>query len=110
KPDEEPNPINPKSNGLVPVAILGSETFDVSAIDPSTLAFGPAGATPVHDLSDLGTKGSHLEDINEDGFIDLVTHYRQKQTGLLSGDTEACLTADFTSGLSFTACDSVEVK
>ena len=50
KPGSDPNSINTRSNGVVPVAILGSATFDVTTIDVTTLTFGTA--TPAHDLTD----------------------------------------------------------
>lgn len=37
KPGSCPNPFNPKSNGVLPAAVLGSEDLDVSDIDPSSL-------------------------------------------------------------------------
>jgi len=37
KPGSCPNPFNGKSKGSVPVAILGSDVFDVSEVDPSTI-------------------------------------------------------------------------
>lgn len=37
KPGSCPNPFNGKSKGSVPVAILGSEDFDVTTIDPTSL-------------------------------------------------------------------------
>ncbi|ABO35138.1 conserved hypothetical protein [Methanococcus maripaludis C5] len=40
KPGSCPNPINIKSNGVQPVAIAGSEEFDVYDIDPATLKIG----------------------------------------------------------------------
>ena len=36
-PTSCPNPINTRSNGLTPAAILGTEDFDVSRIDPATV-------------------------------------------------------------------------
>ena len=86
KPGSFPNSINPKSMGVVPVAILGSATFDVTDVDVNTLAFGPDGAAPAHDLNDPVTYAAHLQDVNDDGFLDLVSHYRQKETGLATGD------------------------
>jgi len=37
KPGSDVNPLNLKSNGVLPVAICGSETFDVAQIDPDSL-------------------------------------------------------------------------
>lgn len=37
KPGSHKNPVNLGSNGVTPVAILGSESFDVRTIDPSSL-------------------------------------------------------------------------
>jgi hypothetical protein len=109
KPGSLPNPINPKSNGVVPVALLGNEGFNVEEVDVSTLRFGPGGAMPDHDLTNPGVYRGHVQDVNEDGYMDLVSHYRQKGTGLSSGDTEACLSGELLGGRSFEACDSVRV-
>jgi hypothetical protein len=110
KPGSDPNSINTKSNGVIPVALLGSALFNVTLIDVTTLAFGPSGASLAHDLTDLVVLAEHLQDVNTDGFTDLVSHYRQKQTGLAVGATEACLTAELTGGGgSISGCDSVNV-
>ncbi len=109
KPGSDPNTINPKSNGVVPVAILGSAGFDVTTIDVTTLTFGPAGATPAHDLTDPSTYADHLQDVNMDGYMDLVSHYRQKLTGLTAADTEACIGGSTTGGIPFEGCDAVRV-
>jgi len=90
KPRSDPNSINPRSMGLVPVAILGSDTFDVTDVDVTTLEFGPGGATPAHDLTDPIVYAAHLEDVNDDGLVDLVSHYVQKEA--LPEEPEACLT------------------
>lgn len=109
KPGSDPNSINTKSNGVVPVAILGSDSFDVTDVDVTTLTFGPAGASPAHDLTDPLVYADHLEDVNGDGYTDLVSHYRQKEMGLVLGDTEACISGATNSGTPISGCDSVNV-
>ncbi len=107
KPGGEPNSIRTASRGRIPVAILGSEIFDVTEIDVTTLAFGPAGAAPAHDLTDSIVYAEHLGDVNGDGLTDLVSHYRTQETGIAPGDTQACLMGDLISGVPIVGCDTI---
>jgi hypothetical protein len=106
KPQSDSNSINLKSKGVIPVAILGSASFDVTDVDITSLAFGPLGAAPAHDLTDPDVYAEHLQDVNGDTYTDLVSHYRTQATGITAGDTAAELTfvAD---GISYSASDSI---
>jgi hypothetical protein len=103
KPGSDPNAINPSSKGMIPVAILGSDTFDVLDVDPDTLAFGPAGAFIAH------KNGPHFEDVNDDGFEDLLAHFRTQETGIDSEDLDACLTWENVDATPFEACDDIVI-
>jgi hypothetical protein len=101
KPNSDPNSINLNQKGNTAVAILGSAIFDVGDVDLTTLSFGPLMATPVH--AALG----HFEDVNADGFTDLVSHYKTSEMGILPGDTEGCVNGFTNDGINFMGCDAV---
>jgi hypothetical protein len=101
KPDSDENTVNPTSRGVVPVAILGSEMLDVGLIDRTTLAFGPADAAPTH------KKLGHVTDVNDDGFPDLLGHYRVPETGIGFHDEMACVRGTFLNGIAFEGCDEL---
>lgn len=113
RPTTEVNAIVLHSGGVVPVALLAEPGFDPSSIDPASLAFGPPSGpftVPIHDLSLACTLEDHLQDVDADGDLDLVTHYRVRDLGFTAGDTEGCLSGALLSGPSFVGCDHVEVK
>ncbi|MHC4137466.1 MAG: hypothetical protein ACYS0K_21165, partial [Planctomycetota bacterium] len=104
------------SRGVIPVAILGSESFDVADVDAATLAFfGPDQAPPLDrgcggdddDADDDCMRRPFERDVNGDGFTDLVTHFRTRETGIEAGDPEACLTGETFDGVAFEGCDAV---
>jgi len=101
KPGSDPvNPVNPESKGVIPVAVLGSMDFDATQVDFSTVEFGPGKASPVHD--------GHVENVNGDGFDDMVFHFNTQDTGITCGDTEATLLGETFGGDAFTGTDSVK--
>jgi hypothetical protein len=104
RPRSDRNRIRASSRGAVPVALLGSGTFDVERVDRSSLRFGPAGAVPIH------RRLGHLKDVNRDGVGDLLLHFRPRKTGLSAADAEACLEGTTDYDQAFLACQAVEVR
>lgn len=100
KPGSDANTINPRSQGVVPVAVLGSVNFDATQVDFATVTFGPDGAAPAHD--------GHVEDVNDDGMMDMMFHFRTQETGIVCGDTEATLTGETFDETQFTETDTIQ--
>ena len=107
KPGSDLNPIDPMSRAVIPVAILGSDSFDVLDVDLTTLAFGPAGAPMAFGLTNPWVFLLSRWDVNQDGEMDLLTLYRTEETGIAFGDVKACLTGMTLDGTPFRGCDSV---
>lgn len=87
KPGSDPNSINLKSKGVVPVAILTTEDFDASTVDPVTVIF--AGAEPVR---------WSWDDVDRDGDDDLILHFKTQELELDENSTEATLTGSTSDG------------
>ena len=102
KPETAVNTIQPFSTLDIPVAILGSADLDVRDIDLDTLAFGPKRARPL-----AGERRVRFQDVNADGFVDLVTTYATAKTGIAQGDTQACLTGELREGPPIRGCDAI---
>jgi len=85
KPGSDLNSINLKSRGVVPVAVLTTDDFDASTIDPSTETVEFAGASPVRWA---------LCDVDGDGDDDILFHFKTQDLNLDENSTEATLTVD----------------
>jgi hypothetical protein len=101
KPGSTPNSINPADGGVVPVAILGSDDFDVADVDATTLVFGPDDGIPDH------FHAPHVEDVNGDGVLDLMAHFVTEEAGIVFGTLVACLSGKMLDGTAFSGCDAV---
>ena len=96
KPRSCPNLLDVKNRGVLKVAILGSETFDVTSVDPHSVQIDGASpfnwklkdaATPYDadtmqgDCRDCTRKG-------RDGFLDLVLMFKNKDIAKVIGPAE----------------------
>jgi len=100
KPGKTPNSINPAGKQKIPVAILGTDTFDATQVEWETVLFGPDGATESHGRA-------HVKDADGDGDKDLLLHFNTQETGIQCGDTEATLTGETFGGEFITGSDSI---
>jgi hypothetical protein len=99
RPHSPNNKINPNSNAVIRVAILGTSDFDVSAIDQASLRFGP---------NQIASEGkSHLRDVNHDGLLDLVQRFRVQGSGIQCGDTSVSITGQTVSGQPIVGTDTI---
>lgn len=103
KPGSDVNPVNTKSKGVIPVAILSTVDFDVADIDVDSVMFGPNGATESHGKA-------HLEDVNDDGLDDLVLHFKTQDSGIGKDDIEACVVGFTLDGTAIEGCDIIRAK
>ena len=101
KPGSFPNSIDPKSKGVIPVAILTTDTFDAATVDPLSVKFGPSGATEAQGRG-------QIEDADGDGDLDLVLRFRTQDTGITCGATAASLTGETFTGQPITGSDSIK--
>ena len=100
KPGNGSNSINPRSRGVIPVAILTTDAFDARDFDPATAAFGPHGAGIAH-------SSAHLKDVDKDGDTDLLMHFRTRETGIECGETIVTLKGASFAGTSVQGSDSI---
>ncbi|MGD2153794.1 MAG: hypothetical protein PVG79_11050, partial [Gemmatimonadales bacterium] len=113
KPGGEDNPINLKSKGLIPVAILTTAGLDAGTINPATVTLGDeeGSDTPVAERRN-GTLAAALEDIDVDGDFDLILHF-ETQALVDNGDltcatTELVLSGETTAGSLVRGGDAVQ--
>ena len=105
KPGSHPNSINLGSAGVIPVAILGSATFDATQVNPATVRLAGASVK----LIGHGDKYScSTEDVNGDGFVDLVCHVVTAQF-IEPGDSLAVLEAQTFDGQAIRGEDSIRI-
>ncbi|WP_041170390.1 thrombospondin type 3 repeat-containing protein [Vibrio sp. EJY3] len=105
KPGSEDNSINLGSNGVVPVVILSSVSFDATSIDPLSVTLANAAAK----LKGKGTPQYSLIDINDDGLTDMEVMIETSALELTSESQTATLNASTSSGMQLIGMDTVQI-
>jgi hypothetical protein len=119
KPGSCPNPLNIKSKGVLPVAILGTPDFDVNTIDVNSIILN--GVTPIRSAYEDVTAPSELEpcdceSLDPDSFEDLVLKFDKQAIIETLGDVqdgdeiEVTLTGDLLDGTAIVGIDCVVIK
>lgn len=93
KPTSCPNPLNVKSNGVLPVAILGSAEYDVTQVDTTTILL--EGVAPLRwSLEDVaGPVGPDAEECEcttagPDGYLDLTLKFKKQDVVAAIGSVD----------------------
>ena len=96
KPGSDPSCFNNNGHGIIPVAILGSATFDVNNINVTTITLQ---GLPV---AVRGNKSlASYSDFNSDGFTDLVVKFEDLDGTFSKGDGFATLNGNLKDGTPF---------
>lgn len=108
KPGSDENPINcGNENGVIPVAILTTAEFDAANVDHTTVRFGPGHAAETH--YDTHGMKRHVEDVDYDGDLDLVFHFRGGEAAIACSDTSVTLWGTTLDGYDFEAHDHIRI-
>ena len=98
-------PMGRRHRGVTPVVLYGGESFDVEEVDPTSLSFGTLGARLAH------ANGPHPADIDGDGWLDWMMHFRSADVGHSTRETldaEACVSGALLDGTPFIGCPAPE--
>lgn len=128
RPGSFSNQVNPKSKGVIPVAVLTTAAgeyglplaFEASTIDPLSVRFGrPAllqagGGASEADGSGHVEDALELDEVTRDGDLDMVLHFPVQATDPAEADVEGCVRGEFVAAdgvrLKFFGCGSMSVK
>lgn len=105
KPGSPENTVNLGSQGVTKVAILSTEEFDATTVLPATVRLADA----LVKVKGNGQPLTTIQDVNNDGFADLVLHMETEGFELTDGDTEATLTGLTFGGEAIEGTDIVRV-
>lgn len=91
KPGDQPTTMEPKREGMVPIAILTTSTFDATTVDPETVHAGATG-------TEAAIFRSMVEDVDRDRDTDMLLLFRVQQMRLACDGTAIVLKGKTQSG------------
>jgi hypothetical protein len=100
KPGDNPTTIEPKREGMVPIAILSSKQFDAAQVDPSSVRGGAQG-------TEASIFRSALEDIDNDRDTDMMLLFRVQELKLSCEGKSITVTGKTTDGKAFAGTEVV---
>ncbi|UCH26642.1 MAG: family 16 glycosylhydrolase, partial [Trueperaceae bacterium] len=78
--------------GVIPVALLKTDSFDATSVDHTSVRFGTA--FEAHGDRKTGVARRHEEDFEGDGDTDLIFHFRARETGYDCDTVQPILTGE----------------
>ncbi|MGB4442392.1 MAG: hypothetical protein WBJ62_09260, partial [Coriobacteriia bacterium] len=108
KPGSDPSAVNWDGNGKVPIAVLGSDIFDVRTINASTVTMNGA-AVGVRGKKDPTVMASYT-DVNFDGYEDLVVQIVDTDGSVIpAGATEVLVSGYLLDGTYFSGTGDIKL-
>lgn len=119
KPGSDENPVNTRSRGVLPVAILTTDDFDAADVDVSTVTLGDGSGVDAS-VAPRGEGGRNaavphasLEDVDDDGDLDLALKFATQDLvelgDLNASTTELFLNGETGDGTAIVGSDAVRV-
>ena len=104
KPGSDPNCFNNNGQGVIPVAVLGGWDFNVRDIDASSVKLK---SLPVKIVGKSNALLAHYEDVNLDGYEDLVVQIEDNDKAFSEGESSATLTGKLHDGVPIEGEDAI---
>ncbi len=92
----EYSPINPKSKGKVPVALITSGDFDATQVDPTSVTFGATG-------TEASATKCRTQDVDSDGNLDMLCHFNNQDAKFTYESLEGIVMGNLTEDAGGTA-------